>query len=191
MKTIITKIGLAVLLLTSCFIQANELATLSQIDDSLVITFIDAKLGDDWTIKDSRGKVLKKGNLYNKNTYSLSVELADFKNGMYLLQLDQQKVIKTLNFKVTETGVETENTTTEIIYKPLITIQNEVVCISTHSIENTSNIRIFYEGNEIFTDVQNANDVIKKSITLDKNAKGYYKIVVNVDGKYYRKGFTI
>jgi len=188
MRTIISKFVLTIVLLTSTISNANDLAIFTKINNNLVITFTNAQIGDEWAIKNNDGKIIKSGFLKKNKSYNLSFDLTLFKNTLYNLELEKENIIKSLNFKVSPLGFSTESYRTKTIFKPRISVKNGIVNISRYTLQNSSSIIIIYENKTILK--LPVKKIAKKSIKLDKNANGYYKVIVQVDGKKYRKSFS-
>ena len=85
------------------------------------------------------------------------------------------------------------NNSEEVFYKPVFRTEDTKVLISQLALnkESTLEISIFFEGELIHSETVTGNAILNRVYNLKENIPGKYKVVMEANGRTYRKTFKI
>jgi hypothetical protein len=190
MKNLIKKSMLGLLLVTATLANANvnfeNIRIFTENTKSLNLELKNNDGGLEIFIKDIYGVELYKEE-FNGTKFSKKFDLNLLPDGNYVVEIEGQTKINLLPFKVTGSKVEVLEMKKEIIYKPIIRIDNDLVFVSKFSL-NKEQLKIaFYDANDnILLEEKLSNDIMQgKIINISQLSKGEYRLVAKDNNRRY------
>ena len=153
----------------------------------------DVKRGQLWLIKNSDGVIIHEQVIKNSGSYIQAIDFSSLENGNYSLEINKDFQIEVLPFTIDGGNPVFKDEDSEIVFKPLIRTEKNLVLISKLEFNNTPmKVAIYYENEIIFNDnVEGSDDVLKRVYSLNKNIKGSYTVILNANDRTYINEFSL
>lgn len=193
MKNLIRKSLLVALVLGTLTSYANG-TTLKKGTTTLAkVELNDVKRGQLWLIKNSDGVIIHEQVIKNSGSYILAIDFSSLENGNYSLEINKDFQIEVLPLTIDGGNPVFKDEDSEIVFKPLIRTEKNLVLISKLEFNNTPmKVAIYYENEIIFNDnVEGSDDVLKRVYSLNKNIKGSYTVILNANDRTYINEFSL
>lgn len=183
MKKLFKKSTIILLLFLATVVNANvNFANIRLFSENVKSLNLEMKNNDgvlNVFIKDIYGFELYKEQ-FNGKEFSKRFDLGLLPNGNYIVEIEGQTKINVLPFNVSGTKVEVLEMEKELIHKPIIRIQNDLVYISKFSLTKDVLKIAFFDVDDSKLLEDNLGDKIMagKIFSLAKLPKGAYRVIV-------------
>jgi hypothetical protein len=194
MKAIKKRIVLVAFMFTTLFNYANNRNNFNvAVNPKKVrIAFKDAQKGELLTVKDENGIQLHSETIDNSGQLIKFFDLSSLHDGVYKVELNKAFVVVVKSLEVKDNNVFLTENFEKVIFKPIIRTEKNLVLISKTNFEKKPvKIALFYNGDVIFSETVNDEEILKRVYKLDKEIKGDYKVVVYCDDESYSNDFKI
>jgi hypothetical protein len=144
-------------------------------------------------IKDSDNLILYSEIVKKSGKYSKRFDFTNLPDAEYIIEIDQQKIIKTIPFSVKSSIALIAKNDERTFSKPEVVVKGNYLYVSKKMHEKqTLEIDVYFEGydlvyNEKFKNVNTVNRVFDFSTSK----KGRYVIVLKSEGKIFKNTFRI
>ena len=150
------------------------------------------KKGNALTIKNENGVTIYKQILQTAGNYSKTFDLTNLENGLYTTELEKDFEIIVKKFEVKDGFVTFYKKQNEVIFKPVIRTEGNLVLISKIEFEDEPlDVTLYYNDAIILSDKVNGEKILNRVYRLSEAEKGAYKVVINSDNRTYIKDFRI
>uniref|UniRef100_UPI0013FD8E5E hypothetical protein n=1 Tax=Polaribacter sp. 20A6 TaxID=2687289 RepID=UPI0013FD8E5E len=130
--------------------------------------------------------------LQSSGNYAKTFDLTNLEDGLYRTELEKDFEIIVKKLEVKDGFVTFYKDENEIIFKPVIRTEGNLVMISKIEFEEKPlNVTLYYQNNIILSDEVSGEKVLNRVYKLSEFEKGTYKVVVNTNDRTYVKDFTI
>ncbi|WP_341220444.1 DUF3244 domain-containing protein [Polaribacter atrinae] len=194
MKTIIKTILVVTLMFGTLISYANDntKSNNSVAVKKVKVEFKDVKKGNTLTIKNENGITIYKQVLQTSGNYTKNFDLTNLENGSYTTELEKDFEIIVKKLEVKDGFVTFYKNENEIIFKPVIRTEGNLILISKIEFDNQPlNVTLYYNNNIIFSDKVEGEKVLNRVYKLSETEEGAYKVVISADHRTYTKDFTI
>lgn len=189
MKTTIRKSVLVAFLLGTLICYANDKVNSATgvKGEGIKTVLVAVKKGEVFTIKNDLGVSLYVNTIQSTKGF----DLATLENGTYTAELEKANEVEVKKFEVKNHLVTFLNE--EKIYKPVVRTKGDLLLISKLNFGKTPlAVKIYYNGDEIFSENVVNNDVILKRIyKLSATERGDYSIEFKADNRVFTEEFSI
>ena len=158
------------------------------------ISFENVKQGSTLSIKDENGIVLYNEAIERTGDYSKGFDFTTLPNGNYFFELNSEVKIVVVPFKVMSNNILFDKESEESIYKPLVSIKDNMVYVSRPVIDQTPlSYKIYYADNYELVYTAEFEDLgeLKKAYDFSTSKKGNYIFVFEFEGRKYTKTVKI
>ena len=184
MKTIIKTILVVTLMFGTLIGYANN-----NTEPANIVT---VKKGNALTIKNEYGITIYKQVLQSAENDTKTFDLTNLEDGLYTTELEKDFEIIVEKLEVKDGSVTFYKNENEIIFKPVIRTEGNLVMISKIEFgDQPLNVTLYYQNNIIVSDKLNGEKILNRVYKLSEAEKGAYKVVINTDNRTYVKDFTI
>jgi hypothetical protein len=195
MKQLLKKCLVMVVMFTAIESYSNlfTVQTNDQTKNVTAVSIDSVNEGSLFIIKDSDGVILYNDQIKETGTYSKKFDLTNLPDGNYYFELEKQNEIRIIPIYVKANIVEILKTKEYSIIKPTITSRNDLVYVSTDSLDyQTVKMEIFYEGHDLayserIKDVQS----LKRVYDFSNSKRGNYVIVYSSQGRIFKNSIHI
>ena len=194
MKTIIKTILVVTLMFGTLISYANDNkeSTNAVAVKRVKVEYKAVKKGNALTIKNEYGITIYKQVLQSSGNYTKTFDLTNLEDGLYTTELEKDFEIIVKKLEVKDGFVTFYKDENEIIFKPVIRTEGNLVMISKIEFEEKPlNVTLYYQNNIILSDEVSGEKVLNRVYKLSEFEKGTYKVVVNTNDRTYVKDFTI
>ncbi|AUC21251.1 hypothetical protein BTO15_03630 [Polaribacter sejongensis] len=194
MKTIIKTILVVTLMFGTLISYANDNkeSTNAVAVKRVKVEYKAVKKGNALTIKNEYGITIYKQVLQSSGNYTKTFDLTNLEDGLYTTELEKDFEIIVKKLEVKDGFVTFYKDENEIIFKPVIRTEGNLVMISKIEFEEKPlNVTLYYQNNIILSDEVSGEKVLNRVYKLSEFEKGTYKVVVNTNDRTYVKNFTI
>jgi len=192
MKSIIKKITVIAFTLGAFTLHASDIEIVSRSKSTLTILFDDIKKGDQWFVRNSKGKEILKGQFKSENSDYFEFDVQNFKLGNYTVEIDKDYHTVVLNFAVTDEGFTYDDSISKTVFKPLIEAEGKKLKVSKFSPEEEEvKIILYFEGEVIYRERANYQNLLKRIINLSDEVEGEYKVIVRTGYRVYKEKFSL
>ncbi|MDN3621038.1 hypothetical protein QWY81_16345 [Polaribacter undariae] len=194
MKTIIKTILVVTLMFGTLISYANDNkeSTNAVAVKRVKVEYKAVKKGNALTIKNEYGITIYKQVLQSSGNYTKTFDLTNLEDGLYTTELEKDFEIIVKKLEVKNGFVTFYKDENEIIFKPVIRTEGNLVMISKIEFEEKPlNVTLYYQNNIILSDEVSGEKVLNRVYKLSEFEKGTYKVVVNTNDRTYVKDFTI
>jgi len=196
MKNLARKSLVAVGLMMSLSTLANDTEIMFKEKERNVtnISFENVKQGSTLSIKDENGIVLYNEAIERTGDYSKGFDFTTLPNGNYFFELNSEVKIVVVPFKVMSNNILFDKESEESIYKPLVSIKDNMVYVSRPVIDQTPlSYKIYYADNYELVHTAEFEDLgeLKKAYDFSTSKKGNYIFVFEFEGRKYTKTVKI
>lgn len=189
MKNILKKSLVLVVLFSTFLANANSSLKIYNDDTKTTITVNNVKQGNELFVKDTQGITLYSETIKNSGDYIKSFNLTKLPDGDYFFEIDKRLEVKIMHFTVLESVVSFEKDNETIVFKPLVTSDENLVSVSKLSLNKQPlEINIYFENNGselIYSETIENTQEIKRTYSLNKAVKGNYRIVTKTEGRTF------
>ena len=191
MKMTIRKIVFVAFLLGILNSYATE-TTLAANGNTSTVEFFTVKKGQNVSIKNSKGKVIQKKTMETDNSVDNTFDFNMLENGYYTLEVNKDFQIEVIPFTVVSGNATFYKKEEKTIFKPVVRTEANSLLISKLEFDAVPlEVRIFYEGDEIFSETVKGESLIQRAYKLEKQNKGYYKVVLKTNDRTYSNEFSL
>jgi hypothetical protein len=182
MKNLFKKSALVLLVLTANLASANvnfeNIKIFSENTKSLNLELNNNDGGLDVYIKDVYGVELYKEQ-FNGKQFSKKFDLTLLPDGNYFFEIEGQTKISLLPFKVSGLKVEVLEMKKELIHKPIVRIQNDLIFISKFSPDKELLKIAFYDADDnLLLEEKLSNNIMAgKVFNISKLTSGEYRLI--------------
>ena len=158
------------------------------------MSFKRLKLGSKLSIKDADGIVLYKESIVKTGDYSKGFDLTTLPNGEYYFELDTELEIVIIPFNVVSNQVAFKKERKTTIFKPHISVKDDMVFVSRVSFEKSPiEYKIYYADNYdlVLSEKIEKENNLKKIYDFSKAKKGNYLFVFKSNGRRFTKTVKI
>tara|TARA_R110002073_G_scaffold108336_9_gene243651 strand:+ start:81763 stop:82341 length:579 start_codon:yes stop_codon:yes gene_type:complete len=192
MKTIIRKSVFVALMLGTFSSYATGTTLVSKVKTEGKVELINVKKGQRWSIKNSEGKTLYQEEIKSSGSYTQEYAFTSLKNGYYTMEVNKDFQIQITPFTIVSGKVTFYKKEEKVIFKPVLRTQEHTVMISKLDFEASPlKIIIYYEGDVIFKDTLEGEDILNRVYKLKKDIKGSYKVVMKANDRTYINEFSL
>ncbi|WP_218598134.1 hypothetical protein [Polaribacter sp. NJDZ03] len=150
------------------------------------------KKGNALTIKNEYGITIYKQVLQSAENDTKTFDLTNLEDGLYTTELEKDFEIIVKKLEVKDGYVTFYKDENEVIFKPVIRTEGNLVMISKIEFgDQPLNVTLYYQNNIIVSDKLNGEKILNRVYKLSEAEKGAYKVVINTDNRTYVKDFTI
>lgn len=200
MKKVIRKINKSILvvsLISASFSYAKNPYSLSltKVLNKTSTTVESVKERELLTIKDINGSIIYKEEVRKSMIYPKGFDISSLPDGGYFFELENDKEIKTIPFKVDSNQVVFNYEKETTINKPDVFLKKNFIHVNKLAKnEEPIALSIYYVGNNrgtlVFAETIKNTKAIKKTYKIMRPSSGTYIVVINTDNKTYYKYFT-
>ena len=194
MKTIIKTILVVTLMFGTLISYANDNkeSTNAVAVKRVKVEYKAVKKGNALTIKNEYGITIYKQVLQSSGNYTKTFDLTNLEDGIYTTELEKDFEILVKKLEVKDGFVTFYKNENEVIFKPVIRTEGNLVMISKIEFgDQPLNVTLYYQNNIIVSDKLNGEKILNRVYKLSEAEKGAYKVVINTDNRTYVKDFTI
>ncbi|QXP65871.1 hypothetical protein [Polaribacter sp. AHE13PA] len=194
MKTVIKTILVVTLMFGTLISYANDNTkpTNSGAVERVKVEYKAVKKGDALTIKNEYGITIYKQVLQSSGNYTKTFDLTNLEDGLYTTELEKDFEILVKKLEVKDGFVTFHKNENEIIFKPVIRTEGNLVLISKIEFDNIPlNVTLYYNNKIILSDKVTGEKVLNRVYKLSETEKGAYKVIINCNNRTYKKDFTI
>lgn len=160
-----------------------------------ILTLESMREGQRLFIKSTNGTILYKESIDRSGSYKKEFDLTSLPNGDYFFEVDKDFEIKIIPFKVNGAQVTFQKERTKSIFKPVVTIKDNIVTVSKLVLDNTSvDVKIYFDSGDyelIHSErIENIKN-IQRVYRLLKNVTGNYKVICKSDGREFVTYFKV
>lgn len=155
------------------------------------VEFKTVKKGELLSIKNEEGNIIYSLEIKNSGSYSRIFDLSKLEEGNYTTELEKDYEIIIKSFSVMAGDITFGKE--QIIFKPVIRTENDLVLISKLNFEKKPvKISLYYNNDLIFSEtITNSEALLKRIYKLSEKEEGSYSVVMHCDNKYYTKNFKL
>jgi hypothetical protein len=143
--------------------------------------------------KDAAGKVLYREDVSGKDSYSKLFELEDLPEGVYVLSLDEPASVTSQPIVVKTNKLHINGTEREKVFKPLFEEEGRAALVTLLSVKPTK-VKVRAEdgsGRTLWKERLVVNRQMDARYDLARFGSGDYTLVVEIEGRSYRKDYKI
>ncbi|WP_298763146.1 hypothetical protein [uncultured Polaribacter sp.] len=194
MKTTIKTLLVMATLFGSLLSNANELANNLKglAAEKVKVTFNDVQKGNTLFIKNIAGAVVYKQQIKTSGAYTKTFDLSKLEEGTYSTELDKDFEIIIKEFTVADGKVNF--TAQKTVFKPVLRTKDNLILFSQISFsKKPTKIIVYYEDEMIYSETidKTTHNIVNRTLKLEEDIKGAYKVVVKNSGKSYLKEFIL
>lgn len=193
MKTTIRKNVLVALLLGTliCYANDNVNSAKGVKGEGIKTALVTVKEGEVFRIKNEQGVSLYINIIQNAKSLEKVFNLATLDDGIYTAELEKANEVEVKKFEVKKHLVTFLNK--EKIYKPVVRTKGDLLLISKLNFGKAPlGVKIYYKGDEIFSESFADNEVILKRIyKLSASERGDYSIEFKANNRVFKEEFSI
>lgn len=193
MKTTIRKTVLVAFLLGTLISYANDNvnSTKGVKGEGIKTALVAVKKGEVFRIKNEQGVLLYINAIQNTKGLEKVFDLAVLEDGVYTAELEKANELEVKTFEVKKHLVTLLSK--EKVYKPVVRTKGDLLLISKLNFGKTPlDVKIYYNGDEIFSESVANNEVILKRIyKLSANERGDYSIEFKANNRVFKEEFSI
>lgn len=144
-------------------------------------------------IKDENGIVLHKEELNINAGYFKKYDLSALPNGSYVLEVEDQSIVKVMPFQVSKSNVEFSNENKTEVFKPYLRQRGTMVDAMFRSFENKPTTVTIYdsEGNILENEKIAAGENVEKIFDFSNVNAGTYRIDFHNGDRTFSKEVSI
>lgn len=179
-----------VILITTTTSYSTQITLVTNPDSSTIshVVFEDVNKGSLFTIIDIYGEVIYNETINQDGNYSRKLDLTNLPDSEYFMEIDDEFKIQIIPFIVNNSVpiINMENKST--IYKPEITVNNNMVYLSKKlNGKQSMDIEIYYEGSDLAYS-EKLKDVfsLTKVYDFSTSKRGKYIIHIESEGKTFK-----
>ncbi|MCG9972497.1 hypothetical protein [Christiangramia crocea] len=193
MKTAITTLGMALLLLVSINVKAaDELDIRINDQQNLIIELQSIEKGAVLSLLDETGEVLFKDRFFNESPYSKILDFENLPDGTYSLKLDKEYSISTSVIKKKGKDISIVKKGYSFVYKPIIKVSGSRVALHlVNPEETTMQVEIFDKYGEPVGFFKCNDLILKRSLDFSNVPAGTYKVTIKTKRNSFTKTFTV
>lgn len=158
-----------------------------------VLTLVDVKVGNLFTIKDKKGLVLYEESISQNGTYQKGFDLTLLPDGKYFFEIDKDMEVTSIPFSVYFKEVTFKREKSETFFKPLTVVKKNRLFISKLSLDSKPmEIEVYYQGNTttkadelIYSETISGTKKIERIYEIPDLTKGNFKIVYKIEDKQF------
>ncbi len=169
---------------------ANNLKGLAA--EKVKVTFNDVQKGNTLFIKNIAGAVVYKQQIKTSGAYTKTFDLSKLEEGTYSTELDKDFEIIIKEFTVADGKVNF--TAQKTVFKPVLRTKDNLILFSQISFsKKPTKIIVYYEDEMIYSETidKTTHNIVNRTLKLEEDIKGAYKVVVKNSGKSYLKEFIL
>jgi hypothetical protein len=188
MKNVINLSLLVILLSTGFVMEAAEDLGIKVLDNqNLMVDINIGSQGNVLFLKDEYGKVLFKDSITTNLSYQKTFNLELVPNGIYYLNLANDKRIQTTTIAKNNFGLEIEKDR-RFVFKPLFEIKDKKVrLLLSNPAENKTFLKVLDEDGILIGELNSKDIVLKKTLDFSKVPSGKYSIEIESNGQFFTK----
>lgn len=161
-------------------------------DKTVSIAFNNVKKGHSFIIKDEDGMEIYAEIVSKNGNLSKILDVSNLDKGSYFIELEKDFEIHIQKFQVTNNKVILLSDEEEVIFKPVIRNEDELLMVSKIQFSKLPiRIDIYFEKELIHSETVRDEVHLNSVYRLDKEVKGNYKVVVFSENRSYYKNFKI
>ena len=192
MKTIIRKSLLVALMLGTLSSYATGTTLVDEKGTGKEVEIRTVKKGQILYIKNSEGKVLHEKTIEINGTFEKAFDFSSLRNGYYTLEVNKDFQIEVIPFTVIAKKATFYTQEEKTIFKPVIRTRDNRVMVSKLAFEEAQmHVTIYFEGDIIFKEKVEGENVLKRVYQLRKDIKGDYKVVMKANDRTYINEFSL
>ena len=150
------------------------------------------KKGNALTIKNEYGTTIYKQVLQSSGNYTKTFDLTNLEDGIYTTELEKDFEILVKKLEVKDGFVTFYKNENEVIFKPVIRTEGNLVMISKIAFNNKPlEVTLYYNNSIILSEKVAGEELLNRIYRLSNEVKGTYKVIIHTDNRSYRKNFVI
>ncbi|RED46507.1 hypothetical protein DFQ10_101278 [Winogradskyella eximia] len=155
-------------------------------------TFNYVTKGNHISVSDAFGEVIYSGEINYSGNLTTLFDFTQLKNGKYDVEVTNGFRIDISTIEVKNNIVFVTDANRKTIFKPVVRNENNSVLISKLALDGEKmDVELFYEGELIYTETIDGEDVLNRVYKLDKTLKGSYTTVIKSNDRVFVKNFRI
>ncbi|AUC21252.1 hypothetical protein BTO15_03635 [Polaribacter sejongensis] len=150
------------------------------------------KKGNALTIINEYGITIYKQVLQSSGNYAKTFDLTNLEDGLYRTELEKDFEIIVKKFEVKDGFVTFFEEKDEIIFKPVIRTEGDLILISKIAFNNKPlEVTLYFNDAIILSEKVEGKELINRIYKLSEEEKGTYKVVIFTDNRSYEENFRI
>mgnify|MGYP005813202587 CR=1 FL=1 len=190
MKTQITKVMVAMMLLASGFLaNANEgnreISLSTENSKSVILKMNNLAQGTEVTLWNEEGKILFKDQV-NESNYSKVFNLKQLEKGELTLEVESAESLEILPIKVTEENAQFVKSNEKTFQKPIVKLYDDMVKVYLSEGHNVYEMKMTDQfGSSVYKERISEKDGGLMRYDVSKLSKGRYNIQFTADGRSF------
>jgi hypothetical protein len=194
MKTIQTKLLVVVFMLGSLVNYANNDMDFNKTPNAkkVKVAFKNVKKGHQLTLKNEKGIKLHSETVSSTGLLTKIFDLSSLSNGVYSIELDKDYEIIVKTIEVKNNIVIFNEASKKVILKPVFRSKENILMISKINFYKKSmKITLYFDDEIIYSETLESEKNFNRVYKLDKEIKGEYSVVLNVNNRSYFHNFKL
>jgi len=195
MKTRQTKALIVIVFMLGSFINYanNELDFNKTINAKKVkVAFKNVKKGHQLTLKNEKGIKLHSEIVSRTGLLTKIFDLSSLSDGVYTIELnkDYEIIVKTIEVK--NNIVISNEASKKVILKPVFRNKENILMISKINFhKKPMKIALYFDNEIIYSENLESEEIFNRIYKLDKEIKGEYSVVLNINSRSYSHKFKL
>ena len=195
MKTRQTKVLIVIVFMLGSFINYanNKLDFNKTINAKKVkVAFKNVKKGHQLTLKNEKGINLHSETVSRTGLLTKIFDLSSLNDGVYTIELnkDYEIIVKTIEVK--NNIVISNEASKKVILKPVFRNKENILMISKINFhKKPMKIALYFDNEIIYSENLESEEIFNRVYKLDKEIKGEYSVVLNINSRSYSHKFKL
>jgi len=194
MKKFINLCLLVVVITVSSTVNAAKKVSVAITNSSMVnVSLTDVVKGEKLLLKDYLGEVLFNATLKATPNYQKYFNLSNVPDGIYFVETESEYEVKVTPVFKNEQGVSLLDESTVTIFKPQVSVKNNLMHILFNNVEKSSLNLIIYDNEwRVLEEITgNKEEVLKKTYDFSNMPKGDYQLYFSLKDRTFLKKVSI